>query len=135
VITRDVSGEDVGGKIRIVVVKVEDGAVTIRRERLDADGSVSESGEIEIKLPHSEKRLQDLQDKAKQISRERLIIKDREFAVTAISWDGDEGEVGTNGAVREFKVWVSEELPVGGIAKTWSSDPDFPAFEVIDYGF
>ena len=131
VVLQDVSGEGRGERTRVSVIKATDDAVTIRREFLDdAD---AESKEHEINFDRYNKRLSDLEAKAKQISRERLTIKDKEFMVQAVSWDGEDPEDAENR--REFKIWVSSDLPIGGIAKIWSSDPNFPASEVVDYGF
>lgn len=133
VMMQDVSGDSVGEKTKVEVIAVRDGMVVIKREHYDENGAVSDSKEHEIKLDRYAQRMADLQEKAKQISRERLTVKDKEMTVQAVSWDDEDPDDAD--ARREFKIWVSEDLPIGGIAKTWSSDPGFPAAEVIDYGF
>lgn len=125
------SGERTGEQARFSVKEVKGGddkVVVILYERFDASGQPIEERDIELNIADMKKHSQDLEDKAKQISRERLAIKDKEITVWAISWDDEENN-------REFKVWISGELPVGGLAKSWSSDPNIPAAELIDYGF
>lgn len=132
-IMRDVSGADAGERMRISVAEVREGApkvVVLKRERLGDDGSVLESKDMEIDMDRYAERIAGMEEKAKQISRERLTVKDKEFTVYAISWDDE-----NDGETREFKVWVSEDLPVNGMAKFWCSDPEMPSAEVIDYGF
>lgn len=126
----NVSGAEAGEKIKVSVAEVKDGAVVIKRETFNADGSSGEVEQREIALSRYNERLSELEGKAKQISRERLTVKDKELSVVAVTWDRE-----AEGETHEFKIWVSEELPIGGIAKTWSSDQEFPAAEVIDYGF
>lgn len=132
VMMQNVAGDGAGTKTKVSVTEVKDGVVFIKREIFDRDGNVEDEFQHEIPLDRYDARLAELEGKAKQISRERLAVKDKELSVVAISWDGDPEE---GKPEREFKIWVSEELPIGGIAKTWSSDNDFPAAEVIDYGF
>ena len=129
---RVVSGEKAGELVRFSVCETrgdgDDRVVVMRMEKLDQDGSISESRDIESPVARHAERLAELEAKAKQISRERMTVKDREITVVAVTWDDDEGS-------REFKLWVSGELPIGGVVKSWSSDPDFPAAELVDYGF
>lgn len=132
VMMQNVAGDGAGTKTKVSVTEVKDGVVFIKREIFDRDGNPEEVFQHEIPLDRYAARLAELEGKAKQISRERLTVKDKELSVVAISWDGDPEDGKPD---REFKIWVSEELPMGGIAKTWSSDHDFPAAEVIDYGF
>lgn len=130
---QNVAGDDIGRKTKVSVIEVKDGVVVIKRELFNADGTPDEVIQHEIPLERYNARLADLEGKAKQISRERLTVKDKEFSVVAVSWDGDAGEDGA--PAPEFKIWVSADLPIGGIAKIWSSSPDFPAADVVDYGF
>ena len=74
-----------------------------------------------------------LRQRATSIEPGFVMIKDREIPVVAVSFSGD-GKDGS-GANREFIIWLSNEIPAGGIAKTWCSDADFPQAEVIDFGF
>lgn len=128
----DTSGSKPGEQFRFSVSEVKgsgaDSVVVILYERFDPAGELTDEREIELNLAEMEKRSQELEDKAKQISRERMTIKDQEMTVWAISWDDEDND-------REFKIWISEDLPVGGLAKSWSSDPEIPAAELIDYGF
>ena len=132
----DITGENAGEKMKVSVVEVREGTpkvVVLRRDRIAADGTSTQEGVLELNLDRYAERMAGLEEKAKQVSRERLTIKDREFTVQAISWDGDTPDA--DGKPREFKMWLTEELPIGGMAKFWSSDPEVPSIEVIDYGF
>ncbi|MDR1521057.1 MAG: hypothetical protein LBU23_13090 [Planctomycetota bacterium] len=129
---QDVSGARAGEQTRFSVVDIQgegdDKTLTMRMEKFGPDGTEEESRDIEIKLDRFASRMAALEDKAKQISRERLTVKDKEFQVVAIAWDDDDPE-------REIRLWISPELPIGGLVKSWSSDPEFPAAELVDYGF
>lgn len=129
---RNVSGErdDRLTKYSIVEVKGEgdDKVVVLRIEHLGAEGEATESRDVEINMAKYRERRAGILDRAKQISSERLTIKDKEMPVTAVIIDSEDGK-------SEFKFWVSADLPVNGLVKTWSSDPEFHAIELIDYGF
>lgn len=129
---QEVAGPNAGDRVKFEAVEVRgsgaDAVVVIRGQRFSG-GEETESREIEIPVARYGQRLAELEDKAKQISRERLVVKDAEITVFAVSWD-DEAE-----EPHEFKIWVSRDVPLGGIVKSWSSDPEFPAAEIIDYGF
>lgn len=120
VLMTDTSDASSGEKVKFTAVEVrpgDPGVLVLKREHFTADGTVDESREIEVPFDRQAKRMADLKEKAKQISTERLWVKDKEFTVTAVSWDDDKGE---GGEPREFKMWLSEELPLGGVAKFWS---------------
>lgn len=129
---RDVSGDRNGelSKYSIIDVKGEGDAKTVvmRIEHLGPENEVVESRDVEIVLKQYNERRAGIMDRAKQIGRERLMVKDVEMPVTAVTIDSEDGG-------REFKFWVSTDLPVSGLVKTWSSDPGFRAIEIVDYGF
>ncbi len=129
---RDVSGARTGEltKFSVSAVKGEgaDKVLTLKIERYGPDEKVQETKEIEIPVSRYTERMAGLESKAKQIGRERLTVKGKEIPVVTVTWDDDKEP-------REFKLWLSDELPIGGVAKSWSSDQDFPAAEVEDYGF
>lgn len=129
VVMQDVSGSGSGGKATITVAEVRgSGTDAVVVLKIDRDGG--ESRTIEIPMSGHDARRAELLDKAKQISQERMTVKGREFPVTAISWDDTKDDTH-----REFKLWLSDEIPVMGMVKSWSSDPDVPAGEVVDFGF
>ena len=132
VLLRDVSGDRAGETTKFSVTEVkgsgDEAIVVLKKEEFDRDGKAADTKDIEIPIARYNTRIAGLEDKAKQISRERLMVKDKEITVVAVTWDDEENS-------RELKIWVSDEIPTGGIVKTWSSDPEFPAFELIDYGF
>lgn len=126
-----VAGDHMGEKIRFSVKSVigvgEDAVVLIANERLDADGAVAEVDEVEVPLSRYAAKLRELEDNAKQVSRERLTIGDAAYTVYAVTWDDEESG-------REMKIWISDDIPVGGLMKSWSSDAAFPAVELVDFG-
>lgn len=126
-----VAGDHMGEKIRFSVKSVsgagEDAVVVIANERLDAEGGVAEADDIEVPLSRYAAKLRELEDNAKQVSRERLAIGDASYTVFAVTWDDEESG-------REMKIWISDDIPVGGLMKSWSSDASFPAVELVDFG-
>ena len=135
VLLRDVSGDKAGALVRYTVSERtgtgDDEKVVLRRETLGQDGDAEETRTIDINLAHYKERFHSLEDKAKQISRERMRVKDNEINVIAVAWDHEDEKTGET---REFKIWLSDELPVGGMARFWCSDPAFPATEITDFG-
>ncbi len=133
VLLQNVSGDNQGDKLKITVTKVQNSTVTVKREHLDADGKVTDSKEHDMNLAKIKDRVADLQKKATSIGEETVYIKERPVATVAVAWDGDDNNDRMAG--RQFKLWVSDKLPIGGMAKSWSSDSKFPSYEVLDYGF
>lgn len=132
---RHISGEHAGELIRFIVADRkgtgDDAVVVLRRERLDENGEVADEREFELNLEKLSQRMAGIEDKAKQTSRERMTVKDKEMVVYAITWDQESRR---DGNTYEMKMWVSEEVPVGGMVKNWSENPRFPASELVDYG-
>lgn len=133
VLMEDVSGADVGEKTKVTVTKVEDGVVTVKREHLDDSGAVVETKEHEIALDRYNERMDSIKGRATAITEDFVVIKDKEYPVTAVEFVSQSKT--EDGEDREFKIWFTDQLPIGGIAKTWCSDADFPSAEVIDFGF
>ncbi len=135
VILSETSGPSMGDRERFTVVEIkgedEFKTVVVRRERIADDGSVTEQNDLEINLARFQDRLHEMEDKAKQVSRERMVVDNRDLALWSVSWERENED----GEMHEYKMWVSEDLPVGGLYKTWSSDPNFPALELMDCGF
>ena len=131
ILMQDVSGES-GERTKITVLSVTPEAFTLRREHMDPDGTVTETKEHEIPMDKARERHADLEGKAKEVTKEFVIVKDKEIPVTAVFWESDKAQ---DGKPREFKIWLSDELPVTGLAKFWSSSSTFPNAEIIDYGF
>lgn len=134
VVMRDIAGDNAGEFSRFIILERkgegDDAVVTMRRERLNEAGEVTESRDFDINLARHAKRLAELEDKAKQISREHITINDKTYNVYAVTWDHE----GKDGQVSEMKMWVSDEIPGGGMVKIWSSNPNFPAAELVDSG-
>ncbi|MCD7896824.1 MAG: hypothetical protein LUG50_09150 [Planctomycetaceae bacterium] len=133
VLMQGTSGDNMGVRNRVTVTAVKDGVVSLKRERLAPDGTVEETNAFDLNLERMASRNADLREHATAINTETIFVKDKEFSVVAVSWKGDPAEDGSG--EREFKIWLSPDLPVGGLAKTWSSDHDFPSSEIVDYGF
>lgn len=131
---KDIAGETPGELARYSVAEVrgdgDDKVVVMRRERFGDDGEVAETRDFEINAARYAQRMAGLEDKAKQVSREKMKVKGRELSVFAVTWDheGDDGETS------EMKLWLSPDVPVGGLVKSWSSNPAFPAAELVDFG-
>ncbi|MCD8139669.1 MAG: hypothetical protein LUE17_07815 [Planctomycetaceae bacterium] len=132
IVMQDVSGGDrAGERNRISVVSVADGVITIRREHYAADGSLIETKEHALDIARITERQAALQTRATSITPGFITVKDKEIPVVAVAFKGENGE----DADREYMIWVSADLPLGGLAKTWCSDAEFPQAEVVDYGF
>lgn len=122
---------DPSEKVKISVVSREcegnEPVVVVRRERLDAEGKAADTMERRVRLSRYQDRLDKLDQKADRISREKMTINDRLITVYVIEWEDQEKD-------REVKVWLSNDIPVGGFVRIWSSDPNFPTYELVDYG-
>ena len=122
-----VPGETV--KITVVgrVCEENQQVIVLKREHIDAEGKVGETLERRVKLSSYQDRLDKLDQKADRISREKMLVKDRNITVYVIEWQDTEHD-------RDVKVWLSNDIPVGGFVRIWSSDPEFPTYEILDFG-
>jgi hypothetical protein len=134
VLMEDVSGADIGEKTKVTVTKVADGVITVKREHLDENGNIAETKEHDIPLANYNQRMDSIKSRATSVSKEFVVIKDKEYPVTAVEFVSISSKT-EDGGEREFKIWFTDELPIGGVAKIWCSDTDFPSAEVIDFGF
>lgn len=133
VLMEDVSPESDGETIRVTVTRVGGGKFTLRRDHMDKTGAITETKESEMDVADAAKRLDDLGKKARTVTDEMIIVNEREIPVVAIEWEGSKKDA--DGNSHEYKMWLSEKLPVTGVAKFWSSDNSIPHAEIIDYGF
>lgn len=133
VMMEDVSADAEGEKTRITVTGVAGGKVTLRREHFDAAGAVTETKEDAIDVERLRQRITDLEKKATAVTEEFIIVRDEQIPVVAVHWEGESKD--EEGKSHEYKVWLSEKLPVTGLAKFWSSDNGIPHAEIVDYGF
>lgn len=101
--------------------------VTISREVTDADGGVADRKERTIRLSRYRERIAGLEEKAVRVTRERMDFKDRPITVFIV-------EVVDEETGREVKIWLSNDIPVSGVVRMWSSDPEFPTYELEDFG-
>ncbi|MCD8351335.1 MAG: hypothetical protein LUC93_12070 [Planctomycetaceae bacterium] len=132
VLMQDVSGGDrAGERNRISVVSVADGVINLKREHYAADGSLIETKEHSLDIARMKERQAGLQTRATSITPGFITVKDQEIAVVAVAFKGENGD----DAEREFMIWLSPDLPISGLAKTWCSDAEFPQAEVVDDGF
>jgi hypothetical protein len=130
---QDVSGERSGEYTRFSIVDIkgegDDKVLILRIEKLaGAEDGGDDVRDIEIRPSGFAGRIAELEKKATQITRGALTVRDSELDVVEVAFTDDDG-------VREFRLWVSDSAPIGGLVKTWCSDPDFPAAELVDYGF
>ncbi len=133
VLMTDVSGEESGEQTKVTLTAVGAESFTVKREHIAADGTVAETIDTTITLADYNRRMNEMAARAKSVTDEFVVIGDTEYPVVAVHILSDKPDA--NGNPREFKVWISDKLPIGGIAKTWSSDPAFPSAEVVDFGF
>ena len=130
---RDVSGERSGEYTRFSIVdsrgEDDDKVLVLRIEKLaGAEDDGDDVRDIEIKPAGFTERVAELEKKATHITPGTLTVKDSEMAVVEVVFNDDDED-------REFHLWISESAPIGGLVKTWCSDPEFPAAELVDYGF
>jgi len=133
VMMEDVSADADGEKTKITVTNVSDGKVTLRREHFDKAGTVTETKENEIDVERLRQRIADLEKKAGAMTEEFVVVGEKQIPVVAVYWEGEDKD--EEGKPHEYKIWMSEKLPVTGLAKFWSSDNGIPHAEIIDYGF
>lgn len=133
VLMEDVSGEESGEATKVTLTAVDGEGFTVLRETIDADGAVVETKEDTVSFADYNKRMEGMAARAEEITEEFVFIGGKEYPVVAVRVIA--GEKDENGNDREFKVWISPDLPIGGVAKTWSSDVNFPSAEVVDFGF
>lgn len=101
--------------------------VVIKREEFAEDGTAADVKERRIKMSRYQERLDKLDQRADRISREKMTIADREITIYVIEWEDTEKD-------REIKIWLSYDIPAGGFVRIWSSDPEFPTYELVEYG-
>jgi hypothetical protein len=101
--------------------------VVLKREEFGEDGTVADVKDRRIKMSRYQERLDKLDQRADRISREKMTIADREITVYVIEWEDTEKD-------REIKIWLSYDIPAGGFVRIWSSDPEFPTYELVEYG-
>lgn len=122
-----------GETIKVTATAVGGDTITLRRERFDRDGAVIDATENEIPLSRMRERFADIKKRAKTISDEFVMIGDKEMPVVAVQWEGE--AVDSQGTPHQYKIWLSDRLPLTGVAKFWSSDNGIPHAEILDYGF
>ncbi len=129
VILGDVADPTEKVKISVVAVTCENNekVVVIKRETLDSEDKVLDSKERHVKLSWYLERLDRLDSRAKRISREKMLVKDRTITVYVIELEDEAND-------RETKLWLSNDIPVGGFVRLWSSDPERPTYELLDFG-
>lgn len=116
-------------KVSVVDKVCENGewVLGIKREYIDAEGKVVETKDRRVRMSRYQERLDKLDQRANRISRERMTINGRDITVYVVEWEDEEND-------REIKIWLSHDIPVGGFVRIWSSDPDFPTYEIVDFG-
>ncbi len=116
-------------KISIVGRECENNeeVVILKREEYAEDGTIAETTERRIRMSRYQERLDKLDQRADRISREKMTIADKEITVWVIEWEDTEKD-------REIKIWLSYDIPAGGFVRIWSSDPEFPTYELVEYG-
>lgn len=123
--------EETGDRVKVSVVGREcegrEKIIVVKREHMDADGNVTETKEHRVNLTRYQDRLDRLDERANRISREKMTIDERTITVYVVEWEDTEND-------REMKLWLSYDIPVGGVVRIWNSDPEFPTYELVEYG-
>ncbi len=133
VLMEDVSGEETGERTKVTLTAIDAERFTICLEHIDADGAVVERNEHTFPLAEHNRRMAEMAANAKETAEDFVFIGDAEYPTVSVHVVTDDKDA--DGNAREFKLWISDSLPIGGLAKTWSSDPKLPDAEVIDFGF
>ena len=117
-------------QVRVSVVSREcegnEEVVVIKREEYAEDGTIAEVKDRRIKMSRYQERLDKLDQRADRISREKMTVGEKEITVYVIEWEDTEKD-------REIKIWLSYDIPAGGFVRIWSSDPECPTYDLVEY--
>ncbi|MDR0362948.1 MAG: hypothetical protein LBJ46_09760 [Planctomycetota bacterium] len=129
IIVGDIENPGETTRLSIIARGVEGGEdyVLLRREKFDADGNVVEKKDHRVKMKRYQERLDRINERAYRITREKIGFQDEEITVYTAEWESERID-------GELKIWISPDIPVSGFFRLWSSDPDFPTYELIEYG-
>lgn len=133
VLMQHVSADGTTETSKATVTAVEGDTITISHEQFDAEGASLGATGRGMNAAEIRERIADLSKRATSITAETLVVKEKELPVVSIQWTADTQDA--SGRAHEFKVWVSDRIPVTGLAKFWSSDTNIPQAEILDYGF
>lgn len=131
IILQDTSGETTDTN-RITVLDRQGDMIKLRREHFDGEGKLVETTESELDLNRYRRRMENARDKAMEVTEEFITIGDKEHEVYGLLWEDADKRTGEK---HQFKVLVSPELPISGVARFWTSNPEAFVADVIDYGF
>lgn len=131
ILLQDTSGETTDTN-KITVLDRTGDIVTLRREHFDENGALIDTSESTMDLAKYNQYAQGIKAKATDVTEEFIVIDDVGHDVYGLLW---EGESKNTGEKHQYKVLVSPDLPIAGVARFWTSDPDSPTADVIGYGF
>lgn len=131
ILLKDTSGETTDTN-KITVLDRQGDMVTLRREHFDGNGVLIKSSESQMDLAKYAKRANDVKSKATNVTEEFMMIDEVGHEVFGLLWEDSNKETGEK---HQYKVLVSPKLPIAGVARFWTSDPEAPTADVIAYGF
>lgn len=131
IILQDTSGDSTDTN-KITVTARNGNIVKLRREHYDADGKLVETTEHDFDIAKYAARSADVKSKALEITEEFMMIDEEGHDVFGILWEDNDKKTGEK---HQYKVLVSPNLPLAGIARFWTSNPNTPTADVIGYGF
>lgn len=131
IILQDTSGESTDTN-KITVLARNGDTLKLRREHYDSNGNLLETKDSDFDIAKYNKRADDIKSKALEVTEEFLMIDDQGHEVVGLLWEDNDK---TTGQKHQYKVLVSPNIPITGVARYWSSNPDSPTADIIDYGF
>lgn len=131
VILQDTSGESKDTN-KITVMDRKGDVVSLRREHYDENGTLVEVKDSEMNLSKYAQYAKNIKGKAVEVTDEFILIDDQGHEVVGMLWEDQDKNTGEK---HQYKVLVSPNLPISGVARFWTSNPNAPTADVIAYGF
>lgn len=131
ILLQDTSGESTDTN-KITVLDRNGDIIKLRREHYDDNGVLINSTESEMDLAKYDQRANDIKAKAIGVTEEFMMIGDTGHEVYGLLWENADKNTGEK---HQYKVLVSPDLPIAGVARFWTSNPNSPTADVIGFGF
>lgn len=131
IILQDTSGDSTDTN-KITVLDRKGDVLKLRREHFDSDGNLVGTTEHELDLKKFAERAQSVKGKAIEVTDEFIMIDEEGHEVVGVLWEDTDKD---SGQKHQYKVLVSENIPISGVVRYWSSNPDAPSADVVGYGF
>lgn len=130
IILQDTSGHS-SDTNKITVLERNGDVLKLRREHYDSDGNLLETSTNDMDLSKYAQRAADVKSKALDVTEEFMMIDDQGHEMVGLLWE----DTDKSGEKHQYKVLVSPNIPITGVARYWSSNPESPVGDVIGYGF